>query len=349
MTGITQKTAGVGKHTDEVTKQTEVRKADQLIPHALFVVVEPPGTAVLDFSGRFRSLESANERIDKGVVRGIQTVDNRFGQTFRLIEPIQKGGELAASVVGADAVEAGIRSQSRQHLRVTMDRKYKKDSFYAYKAWLVSPETDPFVHLCGKRYIDRVEDVTKVTVYSNLPEVELFVNGESIGKKTAEDHFFYFDVPNVGESTIVAKAGDLSDEGKIRKVAEMNMDYVLVEKGAVLNWFDIDAPEGRFSLNDKISDIMSCLRGKLWFAGMGMMLKKKMDASKKEKKDDKKSGGFDVDMKGGNMGGMMEMLGGFSVLRLSSMMGMMNISFTKEELLKMNKQLNRIRKPKKKN
>jgi hypothetical protein len=31
------------------------------------------------------------------------------------------------------------------------------------------------------------------------------------------------------------------------------------------------------------------------------------------------------------------------------MMGMMNISFTKEELLKMNKQLNRIRKPTKKN
>jgi hypothetical protein len=28
------------------------------------------------------------------------------------------------------------------------------------------------------------------------------------------------------------------------------------------------------------------------------------------------------------------------------MMGMMNISFTKEELLKMNKKLNRIRKPK---
>jgi beta-galactosidase len=43
---------------------------------------------------------------------------------------------------------------------------------------------------------------------------------------------------------------------------------------------------------------------------------------------------------------MMEMLGGFSVLRLSSMMGMMGVTFTKEELLKMNKQLNRIKKPK---
>jgi hypothetical protein len=29
------------------------------------------------------------------------------------------------------------------------------------------------------------------------------------------------------------------------------------------------------------------------------------------------------------------------------MMGMMDVSFTKEQLLKMNKQLNRIRKPKK--
>ena len=44
--------------------------------------------------------------------------------------------------------------------------------------------------------------------------------------------------------------------------------------------------------------------------------------------------------------GIMKMLGGFTVLRLTSMMGMVNVSFTKEELLKMNKKLNRIRKPK---
>jgi len=241
---------------------------------------------------------------------------------------------------GADARnEGGENGQNHKGL-VTMDRKYKKDAFYAYKAWL---SDEPFVHLCGKRYIDRVEDVTKVTVYSNQPEVELLVNGQSIGKKTAQDHFFYFDVPNVGESTIVARAGELSDEGKIRKVAQRNMDYVLVEKGAVLNWFDIDAPEGRFSLNDNISDIMASKMGKLWFIGMGLKLKKKMNANKG---GDKKSGGFEVDMKGAGEG-MMQMLGGFSVLRLTGMLGMANVSFTKEELLKMNKQLNRIRKPKK--
>ena len=249
---------------------------------------------------------------------------------------------------GADArAEGGENGQNHKGL-VTMDRKYKKDSFYAYKAWLVSPEVDPFVHLCSKRYVDRPEEVTKVTVYSNLPEVELFVNGTSIGKKTASDHFFYFDVKNEGESTIVAKAGSLTDEGKIRKVAERNMDYVLREVGAVLNWFDVVEVEGRFSINDKISDIMASKRGKMWFMGVGLKIKKKMDAKKKAEKGGKKSGGFDVDLKGGNMGGMMEMLGGFSVLRLSSMMSMMGVTFTKEELLKMHKQLTRIKKPKNK-
>ena len=241
---------------------------------------------------------------------------------------------------GADArAEGGENGQNHKGL-VTMDRKYKKDAFYAYKAWL---SDEPFVHLAGKRYIDRVEDVTKVTVYSNLPEVELFVNGESIGKKSAPDHFFYFDVPNKGETKIVAKAGELTDEGMIRKVDEMNMDYVLVEKGAVLNWFDVNAPEGRFSLNDKMGDIMTSLRGKLWFLRLGLKLKKKMDANKKP--GEKKSGGFDVNLTGGDSG-LMQMMSSFTVLRLTSMMGMMNISFTKEELLKLNAQLNRIRKPK---
>jgi beta-galactosidase len=45
----------------------------------------------------------------------------------------------------------------------------------------------------------------------------------------------------------------------------------------------------------------------------------------------------------------MQMMGGFTVLRLTTMMAMMNVSFTKEELLKMNKKLNRIKKPTKRN
>ena len=235
---------------------------------------------------------------------------------------------------GADArAEGGENGQNHKGL-ITFDRKYKKDSFYAYKAWL---SDDPFVHICGKRYVDRVEDITRVTVYSNLPEVELFANGESLGKKTAPDHFFYFDVPNSGETKLEAIAGECRDESLIRKVDTFNEDYRLKEKGAILNWFDVEAPEGRFSLNDKMGEVLSTFRGKMIF--MKLMAK---IMPKKKKGEQASAAGFKITPE------MMAMLNGFTVLRLTSMMGMMNVNFTKEQLLDLNKKLNKIKKPKKK-
>ncbi len=238
---------------------------------------------------------------------------------------------------GADARnEGGENGQNHKGL-VTMDRKYKKDAFYAYKAWL---SDDPFVHLCGKRYIDRVEDVTKVTVYSNLPEVELFANGVSLGKKAAADHFFYFDVPNAGETKLVAVAGEYKDESCIRKVDTFNESYRLVEKGAVLNWFDIDAPEGYLSLNDKMSDVIATMQGKLLFM---TLMGKFLGGGKKDGDGKIKAAGFEVGPE------MMSMMGGFTVLRLFTLMGgMMDVKFTKEQLLDLNAKLNKIKKPKEK-
>ena len=248
---------------------------------------------------------------------------------------------------GADArAEGGENGQNHKGL-ITIDRKYKKDAFYTYKAWLVSPDVDPFVHICGKRYVDRVEEVTKVTVYSNLPEVELFVNGESIGKKSAEDHFFYFEVQNIGETELVAVAGECRDESRICKVDKMNPDYILREQGAVLNWFDITEVEGRFSLNDKIGDITKTLRGKLWMMGLFLTMAKKMNggksksADKDKKKKKKKTGNPEMGS------GVMNMIGNFTVLRFTGMLGMRNVYFTKEELLKINAKLNRMKKPNK--
>ena len=240
---------------------------------------------------------------------------------------------------GADArAEGGENGQNHKGL-ITIDRKYKKDAFYAYKAWL---SDEPFVHLCGKRYIDRVEDVTKVTAYSNLPEVELFANGESLGKKTAEDHFFYFKVPNTGETKLTVVAGDCRDEATIRKVEKMNPDYILREQGAVLNWFDITEIEGRFSLNDTLGDIMKTFRGKLWFVGLFMILAKKQSGKSNKTDSKKKKKSKNPDMNSG----VMNMISSFTVLRFTGMLGMRNISFTKEELLDMNRKLNKIRKPK---
>ncbi len=230
---------------------------------------------------------------------------------------------------GADArAEGGENGQNHKGL-MTFDRKYKKDSFYAYKAWL-NPE--PMVHLCGKRYVDRVEDVTKVTVYSNQPTVELFANGKSLGMQNHNGlPFFYFDVPNAGETTLVAVAGELKDTSVICKVETPNESYRLREKGAILNWFDITEPEGYLSLNSKMSDIMATMRGKLLLGGLFLKIKGAMGGG------DNKAMGFEI------TDGIMQMMGGFTLLRLTGMMGMMNVNFTKEELLDLNAKLNKIR------
>lgn len=233
----------------------------------------------------------------------------------------------------ADARAEGGEDGMNHKGLVTFDRKYKKDSFYAYKAWL---SDDPFVHICGKRYVDRVEDTTKVTVYSNLPEVELFVNGESLGKQTSDVHFFYFDVPNAGESTLVAKAGDCSDESKIRKVDKFNEEYRMKETGDVINWFEIEQPEGYFCINDKLGDIMSTMKGKIF---LGKMMMKFMKGSG-DKGGAPKAAGFEVSED------MMKMMNGFTVKRILSMLGTagVDVKLTKEDMLQINAELNKIKK-----
>ena len=226
----------------------------------------------------------------------------------------------------ADARSEGGENGMNHKGLVTFDRKYKKDAFYAYKAWL---SDEPFVHICSKRYIDRVEDVTKVTVYSNLPEVELFVNGESLGKKTSEEHFFYFDVPNVGESTLVAKAGNEVDESHIKKVDKFNDAYRLHEEGEVINWFEIEQPAGYFSVNDTLESIVKTEEGKEFAA---KLIKRLMG---------------NADPNGLGAGeGMRDMIYGFTVKRMLSMLGVMggDSTLSKEDLLGINAELNKIKK-----
>ena len=172
-----------------------------------------------------------------------------------------------------------------------------------------------------------MEDTTKVAVYSNQPEVELFANGVSLGKKAAPEHFFYFEVPNAGETVLEAVAGELRDNSRIRKVELFNEAYRLKEKGAVLNWFDITAPEGYFSLNDKMSDIMASPEGKRVIDSMMKNL------------GESKPAGMEMNE------GMMKMMGGFTVLRLTNLMGTAGVKMTKEELLDLNAELNKIQKP----
>ncbi|HEX9974975.1 MAG TPA: glycoside hydrolase family 2 TIM barrel-domain containing protein [bacterium] len=75
---------------------------------------------------------------------------------------------------------------------ITHDRKVKKDAFYFYKAnW----SDEPVLYLLSRRNTERTEKLVPVEVYTNLDEVELYVNGIFISrKKMASDiHKIHWD------------------------------------------------------------------------------------------------------------------------------------------------------------
>ena len=68
---------------------------------------------------------------------------------------------------------------------VSFDRRVRKDAFWFYKAnW---NKSEPFVRFAGRRHGRREGAVQWITVYSNLPVAELFVNGESLGTQVARN------------------------------------------------------------------------------------------------------------------------------------------------------------------
>ncbi len=274
-------------------------------------------------------------------IQGDYTEEYQAYYHEELIKMIDKRPYLWATHVwnmfdfAADArAEGGENGMNHKGL-VTFDRKYKKDAFYAYKAWL---SKEPFVHICGKRYVDRVEDITKVTVYSNLNEVELLVNGEVVETQTKGEYpFFYFNVKNEGESILTVRAGKYQDEARICKVEEFNEDYRMKEEGEVLNWFEITAPAGYYSINDTIGDIMKSVKGTLL---LGMILKSMMDRRESDGKKEKKASENQIKLNKN----IIQMVQGFTVKRAISMAGMMGIQpLTKEEMLEINKKLNKIK------
>ena len=155
---------------------------------------------------------------------------------------------------GADGRNEGGKPGQNQKGLVTFDRKVKKDAFYIYKAYL---SRDPFVHLCGKRYVDRTEAVTEVKVYSNQAEVTLSVDGKDFCTLCG-DKIFKFQVPISGAHDILVRSGVYSDYMYIRKVDKPNPEYCAAQDEEVVNWFD--KPEevmrkGYYSILDTMEDL----------------------------------------------------------------------------------------------
>ncbi len=133
----------------------------------------------------------------------------------------------------ADARDQGGEPGMNHKGIVTFDRKTKKDSFYLYKAWWSG---EPFVHICGRRYVDRPETVTTVKVYSNQSKVALYANGKLIEEKSG-GKVFTFQVPLEGTVELKAVSGTLTDQCAIRRVEQPNPAYKLQGKSSnSANW-----------------------------------------------------------------------------------------------------------------
>ena len=130
----------------------------------------------------------------------------------------------------------------------------RKDAFYLYKAaW---NKTEPFVHLCGKRYINRCEEETEIKVYSNQLHVKLYVDGALVGEQDGQT-VFSFRIPLMGEHLVEAFAGDAHDSMCICRVSEPDGSYIFNKAAAsVTNWFDSgDIDPTCFSIMDTLGEI----------------------------------------------------------------------------------------------
>ena len=154
---------------------------------------------------------------------------------------------------GADGRDEGGKPGQNQKGLVTFDRKTKKDAFYIYKAYL---SKEPFVHVCGRRYVDRTENETEIKVYSNQPTVALLVDGKPFASQTG-DKIFRFRVPITAEHRIAAVSGDLMDSITIRHAQKPNESYCKPGT-SVTNWFDREdeiVKEGFFSIKDSMGSV----------------------------------------------------------------------------------------------
>ena len=156
----------------------------------------------------------------------------------------------------ADGRDEGGKHGENQKGLVSFDRTLRKDAFYLYKAAWNRKES--FVHLCGKRYINRCEAETEIKAYSNADRVRLYVDDTLIGEQQGET-VFRFTVPLMGEHLIRAEAEGCSDTMMIRRVNEPDESYIFNKAAAsVANWFDADEIDPScFSINDTLGEIRS--------------------------------------------------------------------------------------------
>ena len=119
----------------------------------------------------------------------------------------------------ADTRKEGDRKGINDKGLVTRDRVTPKDAYFLYKAnW--NPE--PMLHLCSARMKTIDGGEARVVAFSNVGDVTLIVNGETIGVKSPDEiHSVTFDGVKLrdGENEISVEAGGLKRSASWTKSA----------------------------------------------------------------------------------------------------------------------------------
>ncbi|MGL1891257.1 MAG: glycoside hydrolase family 2 protein [Spirochaetaceae bacterium] len=172
--------------------------------------------------------------------------------------------------------EGGVQGMNNKGL-VTHDRKTRKDSFYVYQSYWSDKDV---LHITSKRWVKRVKGETEVKIITNLSEVELIVNGKSIGFAKPVENSVTFSVKlKKGQNIIVALNGDKTDTIILEGVKKVEESYICQADsvnpvGDVENWFagdgeeegdvpELEFPEGYYSIQDKISKILKSPEGEV--------------------------------------------------------------------------------------
>jgi beta-galactosidase len=94
---------------------------------------------------------------------------------------------------------------------VSFNRQVRKDAFYLYKAnWNHEEE---FIYIAERRWASRINKNQTIKVYTNMPEVDLIVNGEFIGTKEAVDGIVIWEGVELqrGPNSIEANSRGITD------------------------------------------------------------------------------------------------------------------------------------------
>lgn len=120
---------------------------------------------------------------------------------------------------------------------VTFDRKTKKDPFYWYKAnW----SKEPVVYITQRRVVNRGNEITPITVYSNMGIPKLYVNGKEISEFIngyTRVHYIFNNIQLIEGENIV--------EVKVQKEGKTYEDKVIWNYSDKYKDLDNQAPEVR--------------------------------------------------------------------------------------------------------